>query len=159
MVQLTFMAAVWPPVSYWNQELTLNSGVMLHECFCHKDLARLIMYSDDFYLFFGFVEVLTFDISSDAFSTSKVITVQYHCVYWLQSWHISSHAVTVLRLVSRYLPVVVFSVIEGCELPAYVCCTECSIWTLTVYRIQYKVVLMSSGYQIGTCFFGWNRMP
>lgn len=56
---------------YRNQELALNCGVMLRECFRYEDLARLIMYSDDFYLFFEYVEVPTFDISSDAFSTFK----------------------------------------------------------------------------------------
>lgn len=56
---------------YKNQELALNCGVMLRECFRHEDLARIIMYSDEFYLFFEYVEVPTFDISSDAFSTFK----------------------------------------------------------------------------------------
>lgn len=56
---------------YRNHELALNCGVMLRECFRHEELARIIMYSNDFYLFFDYVEVPTFDISSDAFSTFK----------------------------------------------------------------------------------------
>lgn len=58
--------------SYKNQELALNCGVMLRECFRHEELAKMIMHSNDFYQFFEFVEVSTFDISSDAFSTFKV---------------------------------------------------------------------------------------
>lgn len=45
---------------------------MLRECFRHEELAKMIMHSDEFYKFFDFVEVSTFDISSDAFSTFKV---------------------------------------------------------------------------------------
>jgi len=56
---------------YKNQEVALNCGQMLRECFRHEDLARVIMHSEHFYLFFEFVEVPTFDISSDAFSTFK----------------------------------------------------------------------------------------
>jgi len=59
--------------SYRNQELALNCGVMLRECFRHESLASIVMHSDDFYLFFEYVEVATFDISSDAFSTFKVL--------------------------------------------------------------------------------------
>lgn len=51
---------------------------MLRECFRHEELAKMIMHSDDFYQFFDFVEVSTFDISSDAFSTFKV------CLKWKQ---------------------------------------------------------------------------
>ena len=59
--------------SYRNQELALKCGVMLRECFRHESLANIVMQSDDFYLFFEYVEVPTFDISSDAFSTFKVL--------------------------------------------------------------------------------------
>ena len=45
---------------------------MLRECFRHESLANIVMHSDDFYLFFEYVEVATFDISSDALSTFKV---------------------------------------------------------------------------------------
>jgi len=60
---------------------------MLRECFRHESLASIVMHSDDFYLFFEYVEVPTFDISSDAFSTFKVIL--YYCIFvsliWLQN--------------------------------------------------------------------------
>lgn len=40
--------------------------------FRYEALAKIIVYSEDFYKFFNYVEVSTFDIASDAFSTFKV---------------------------------------------------------------------------------------
>jgi calcium binding protein 39 len=45
---------------------------MLRECARYEALAKIILYAEDFYKFFNFVEVSTFDIASDAFSTFKV---------------------------------------------------------------------------------------
>lgn len=45
---------------------------MLRECARYEALAKIMLYSDDFYNFFRYVEVSTFDIASDAFSTFKV---------------------------------------------------------------------------------------
>ena len=58
--------------SYENQEIALNCGMMLRECCRSEDLARIMLYSEDFFNFFSYVEVSTFDIASDAFSTFKV---------------------------------------------------------------------------------------
>ena len=66
-------------VSYENSEVALNCGMMLRECFRHEDLAKLVLTSDAFYKFFDYVELSTFDIASDAFSTFKVFV----CVKWL----------------------------------------------------------------------------
>lgn len=57
---------------YENPEIALNCGTMLRECIRHETLARIILYSPEFYNFFDYVEVSTFDISSDAFATFKV---------------------------------------------------------------------------------------
>jgi calcium binding protein 39 len=45
---------------------------MLKECIRHEHLAKIILSSEQFYDFFNYVEVSTFDIASDAFSTFKV---------------------------------------------------------------------------------------
>lgn len=58
--------------SYENAEVALNCGMMLRECFRHEELAKLVLMSDSFYKFFDYVELSTFDIASDAFSTFKV---------------------------------------------------------------------------------------
>lgn len=58
--------------SYEHQEIALNCGTMLRECARYEALAKIMLYSDDFYNFFRYVEVSTFDIASDAFSTFKV---------------------------------------------------------------------------------------
>lgn len=45
---------------------------MLRECARYEALAKIMLYSDEFFNFFRYVEVSTFDIASDAFSTFKV---------------------------------------------------------------------------------------
>ena len=57
---------------YEHQEIASNCGTMLRECARYEALAKIMLYSDDFYNFFRYVEVSTFDIASDAFSTFKV---------------------------------------------------------------------------------------
>ena len=61
-----------PPPSYDNPEIALNCGTMLRECIRYEPLARLVLYSEHFIKFFGFVEMSTFDIASDAFSSFRV---------------------------------------------------------------------------------------
>ena len=57
---------------YETQEVALNCGVMLRECIRHEPLARAITDDGRFYNFFAYVEMSTFDIASDAFTTFKV---------------------------------------------------------------------------------------
>lgn len=57
---------------YEHQEIALICGMMLRECARYEALAKIMLYSEDFYNFFRYVEVSTFDIASDAFSTFKV---------------------------------------------------------------------------------------
>jgi calcium binding protein 39 len=45
---------------------------MLKECIRHEHLSKIILSAEQFYDFFSYVEVSTFDIASDAFSTFKV---------------------------------------------------------------------------------------
>lgn len=47
---------------------------MLRECARYEALAKIMLNSEDFFNFFRYVEVSTFDIASDAFSTFKVLT-------------------------------------------------------------------------------------
>lgn len=55
---------------------------MLRECARYEALAKIMLYSDDFYNFFRYVEVSTFDIASDAFSTFKVGFI-FICNLWV----------------------------------------------------------------------------
>lgn len=57
---------------YDSPEVALNCGMMLRECLRHEPLARIILFSEDFYNFFRYVELSTFDIASDAFASFKV---------------------------------------------------------------------------------------
>jgi calcium binding protein 39 len=60
---------------YEHQEIALNCGTMSRECARYEALAKIMLYSDEFFNFFQYVEVSTFDIASDAFSTFKVCYV------------------------------------------------------------------------------------
>lgn len=57
---------------YESPEIALNCGIMLRECIRHEPLAKITLYSQQFYDFFTYVEMSTFDIASDAFATFKV---------------------------------------------------------------------------------------
>ena len=50
----------------------MNCGAMLRECIRYEALTKILLNSDNFYDFFKYVEVSTFDIASDAFATFKV---------------------------------------------------------------------------------------
>jgi len=58
--------------SYDNPDTALNCGMMLRECLKHESLARVVLNSKGVWKFFDYVEMSTFDIASDAFSTFKV---------------------------------------------------------------------------------------
>lgn len=62
---------------YENPDIAMVCGMMLRECIRHEDLARNILYSESFYKFFSYVEVSTFDIASDAFSTFKELLTRH----------------------------------------------------------------------------------
>ncbi|XP_077988383.1 calcium-binding protein 39-like [Glandiceps talaboti] len=72
---------------YETQEIALNCGVMLRECVRHEALAKIILHSEDFYSFFRFVEMSTFDLASDAFATFKDLLTKHKilCAEFLET--------------------------------------------------------------------------
>lgn len=52
-------------------EIALHSGVVLRECIKHEALANTVLKDEKFFKFFGYVEVSTFDIATDAFTSFK----------------------------------------------------------------------------------------
>ena len=62
---------------YEQQEIALNCGTMLRECLKYESLAKIVLHSDHFYMFFKYVEVSTFDIASDAFATFKELLTRH----------------------------------------------------------------------------------
>lgn len=62
---------------YENPEVALNCGVMARECIRHESLAKIMLHHEDFYNFFTYVELSTFDIASDAFSTFKDLLTRH----------------------------------------------------------------------------------
>ena len=87
-----FLLIKFPICSYENPDIAITCGTMLKECIRHEHLAKIILYSglfllkcflglilavaEQFYDFFSYVEVSTFDIASDAFSTFKVYSIR-----------------------------------------------------------------------------------
>ena len=59
---------------------------MLRECVRHEPLAKIILQSEEFYRFFSYVEVSTFDIASDAFATFKDLLTKHKilCAQFLE---------------------------------------------------------------------------
>ncbi|KAG5684619.1 hypothetical protein PVAND_013842 [Polypedilum vanderplanki] len=72
---------------YEHQEIALNCGTMLRECARYEALAKIMLYSDEFFNFFQYVEVSTFDIASDAFSTFKELLTRHKilCAEFLET--------------------------------------------------------------------------
>lgn len=62
---------------YETQEIALNCGMMLRECCRYEQLAKIMLHSDQFFDFFTYVEVSTFDVASDAFSTFKELLTKH----------------------------------------------------------------------------------
>lgn len=62
---------------YETPEIALNCGIVLRECFRHEPLARVVLYSSQFFDFFRYVETGTFDIASDAFASFREILTRH----------------------------------------------------------------------------------
>lgn len=68
---------------YESPEVALNCGMMLRECLRHEPLARTVLFSEEFFCFFHYVELSTFDIASDAFASFKVHSpISLLFLYW-----------------------------------------------------------------------------
>ncbi|KAJ9700183.1 hypothetical protein PVL29_005823 [Vitis rotundifolia] len=64
-------------VCYDNKEIAVNCGNMLRECIRFQTLAKYILESTSFELFFKFVELPNFDVASDAFLTFKDLLTKH----------------------------------------------------------------------------------
>ncbi|KAK4388509.1 Calcium-binding protein 39-like [Sesamum angolense] len=62
---------------YDNKEIAVHCGNMLRECIKVPTLAKYIIDSPSFELFFKFVELPNFDVSSDAFATFKDLLTKH----------------------------------------------------------------------------------
>lgn len=64
-------------VCYDNKEIALNCGNMLRDCIKFPTLAKYILDSPSFELFFKYVELPNFDVASDAFATFKDLLTKH----------------------------------------------------------------------------------
>ena len=51
--------------------------MILRECLRHEPLTKIILHNDIFYNFFDYVEMNTFDVAADAFSTFKDVLTKH----------------------------------------------------------------------------------
>ncbi|KAE8723382.1 calcium-binding protein 39-like isoform 2 [Hibiscus syriacus] len=65
---------------YDNKEIALHCGNMLRECIKFPTLAQYMLNSASFVLFFKYVELPTFDVASDSFSTFKDLLTKHGTV-------------------------------------------------------------------------------
>ncbi|VDK53617.1 unnamed protein product [Anisakis simplex] len=72
---------------YEAADIAVTCGSMLRECIRHEHLAKIILQHAIFYNFFQYVEVSTFDIASDAFSTFKELITKHKalCAEFLET--------------------------------------------------------------------------
>ncbi|KAF6145221.1 hypothetical protein GIB67_041416 [Kingdonia uniflora] len=64
-------------VCYDSKDIALNCGNMLRECIKFPSLAKYILDSTSFELFFKYVELPNFDVASDAFATFKDLLTKH----------------------------------------------------------------------------------
>eukprot|EP00052_Salpingoeca_macrocollata_P004996 m.44797 g.44797 ORF g.44797 m.44797 type:complete len:323 (+) comp14594_c0_seq1:106-1074(+) len=62
---------------YKNSDVALHSGQMLRECIKQEPLAKIVLHREEFYDLFAYVQVSTFDIASDAFTTFKDLLTKH----------------------------------------------------------------------------------
>lgn len=56
---------------YRDEDVALNTGMVLREMLRHEPLARILLHSDQFYTFPHYIETTTFGVSCDAFANLK----------------------------------------------------------------------------------------
>lgn len=64
-------------LGYQNKDIALCCGLMLREAIKHEALAKMLLKQENFDQFFEYVELATFDIASDAFSTFKLLLTKH----------------------------------------------------------------------------------
>ncbi|KAK3147189.1 hypothetical protein QOZ80_3BG0279250 [Eleusine coracana subsp. coracana] len=85
---------------YKNLDIALNCGNMLRECIKYPTLAKYILESSSFELFFEYVELPNFDIASDALNTFKDLLTKHETVV---AEFLSSHYEQFFELYTRLL--------------------------------------------------------
>ena len=65
---------------YEEQDIALHCGNMLRECVKYEALAKALLYAEQFYDFFEYVQVSTFDIAADAFATFKDLLTKHKAI-------------------------------------------------------------------------------
>ncbi|XP_010905745.1 uncharacterized protein [Elaeis guineensis] len=87
-------------VCYNNKEIALNCGNMLRECIKYPTLAKYLLESSSFELFFKYVELPNFDIASDALATFKDLLTKHETAV---SQFLSSHYEQFFELYEKLL--------------------------------------------------------
>ncbi|KAF8132492.1 mo25 protein [Boletus edulis] len=62
---------------YANEETALNTGMMLREMLRHEQLAKILLHSEQFYMFPHYIETASFGVSCDAFANLKEVLTRH----------------------------------------------------------------------------------
>ncbi|KAF8548724.1 mo25 protein [Imleria badia] len=62
---------------YANEETALNTGTMLREMLRHEPLAKVLLYSEQLYMFPHHIETASFGVSCDAFANLKDVLTRH----------------------------------------------------------------------------------
>jgi len=91
---------------YDNEDVALNTGMILKEMLRHEQLCKILLYSDLFYTFPHFIEDTTFGISCDAFTNFKEVLTRHKAMvaeYLEKNYDRFFSAYTTLILSSNYV--------------------------------------------------------
>ncbi|TEB27913.1 mo25 protein [Coprinellus micaceus] len=91
---------------YENEEVALNTGMILREMLKHEPLAKILLYSDQFYTFPHYIETTTFGISCDAFANLKETLTRHKAMvaaYLEQNYDRFFSSLTTLILSNNYV--------------------------------------------------------
>ncbi|WFD38119.1 Hym1p [Malassezia japonica] len=65
---------------YEDADIALNTGMILHEMLQHEALAKILLYSEDFYRFPNYIDTSSFGVSCDAFANFREALVRHKSV-------------------------------------------------------------------------------
>lgn len=92
--------------SYDRPERTLHYGLMLRECIKFEFLAEIILNLDEFGKLFDYIQLPTFDVSSDAFATFKDLLTRHKnlvAIYLLNNYDETFKQLNALLISENYV--------------------------------------------------------
>ncbi|KAG6371278.1 mo25 protein [Boletus reticuloceps] len=67
---------------YANEETALNTGMILREMLRHEQLAKILLHSEQFYMFPHYIDTASFGVSCDAFANLKEVLTRHKPMFF-----------------------------------------------------------------------------